>query len=70
MNSLWFLLKRGEFWDPKNQRFPRNRGLFKVKVSEKGGIFLMWRTLMGHANVCEREGQRKVGRRAGWVVIL
>ena len=39
--------KRGEFGDPENQRFLRNRGLFKVKVSEKGGIFLTWRTLMG-----------------------
>ena len=39
--------KRGEFRDPENQRFLRNRGLYMVKVSEKGGIFLTWRTLMG-----------------------
>ena len=39
--------KREEFGDPENQRFLRNRGLFKVNVSEKGGIFLTWRTLMG-----------------------
>ena len=39
VNSLWFLLKRGAFWDPKNQCFLRNRGLFKVKVSEKGVIY-------------------------------
>ena len=37
----------GEFGDPENQRFLRNRGLFKVKVSEKGGIIVTWRTLMG-----------------------
>ena len=42
--------KRGVFGDPENQRFLRNRGLFKVKVSEKGGIFLTWRTLMGLTN--------------------
>ena len=35
--------KRGEF----GSDFFRNRGLFKVKASEKGGIFLTWRTLMG-----------------------
>ena len=35
--------KRGDF-------FYRNRGLFKAKVSEKGGIFLTWRTLMGYTN--------------------
>ena len=39
--------KRGDFGFPENQRFHRNRGLFKAKVSEKGGIFLTWRTLMG-----------------------
>ena len=42
--------KRGEFGDPENQRFRRNRGLFRVKVREKGGIFSAWRTLMGHPN--------------------
>ena len=42
--------KRGDFGDPENQRFHRNRGLFKAKVSEKGGIFLTWRTLMGLTN--------------------
>ena len=26
--------KRGAFWNPKNQRFRRNRGSFKVKVSD------------------------------------
>ena len=31
--------KRGVFLDPKNLRFPRNRGLFKAKVGEKGGCF-------------------------------
>ena len=25
---------RGAFWNPKNQRFHRNRGSFKVKVSD------------------------------------
>ena len=39
--------KRGDFGFPENQRFHRNRGLFKAKVSEKGGIFLTWRALMG-----------------------
>ena len=33
---------RGEFGDPENQRFCSNRGLFRVKVSEKGGIFSEW----------------------------
>ena len=34
---------RGAIWDPKNQRFLRNRGLFRVKVSENGGggVFYM-----------------------------
>ena len=27
------------FWYPKSQRFHRKRGLFKAKVSEKGGYF-------------------------------
>ena len=37
-NCLYgFLETRGEFGDPENQYFLRNRGLFKVKVSEKGG---------------------------------
>ena len=31
--------KRGDFGDPETQRFLRNRGLFRIKVSEKGGIF-------------------------------
>ena len=26
--------KRGAFWNPKNLRFHRNRGSFKVKVSD------------------------------------
>ena len=26
--------KRGSFWNPKNQRFHRNRGSFQVKVSD------------------------------------
>ena len=30
---------KGGFGDPENQRFLRNWGLFKVKVSEKGGVF-------------------------------
>ena len=30
----------GGFGDLENQLFLRNRGLFNVKVSEKGGIFL------------------------------
>ena len=42
--------KRGDFGDHENQRFHRNRGLFKAKVSKKGGIFLTWRTLMGLTN--------------------
>ena len=39
--------KRGEFGDRENQHFLRNRGLFKIKVSEKEGIFSTLRTLMG-----------------------
>ena len=50
MKSQRFQGKGGEFWDPENQRFPKNRGLFKVKVSVKGGIFSTWRTLMGLTN--------------------
>ena len=42
--------KRGDFGDSENQRFHRNRGHFKAKVSEKGGIFLTCRTLMGLTN--------------------
>ena len=42
--------KEGVFLDPKYQRFLFNRGLFKTKVSEKGGIFSTWRTLMGFTN--------------------
>ena len=42
--------KRGEFGDPENQLFRRNRGIFRVKVSEKGCVFSTWRTLMGHPN--------------------
>ena len=42
--------KRGDFGFTENQRFHRNMGLFKVKVSEKEGIFLTWRTLMGLTN--------------------
>ena len=42
--------KRGKFGDPENQRFLKNRGLLKVKVSVKGGIFSTWRTLMGLTN--------------------
>ena len=42
--------KRGEFGDPENQRFLKKMGLFKVKVSIKGGIFSTWRTLMGLTN--------------------
>ena len=38
------------FEDPENQCFLRKRCIFKVKVSEKGGIFLTWRTLMGLTN--------------------
>ena len=26
--------KKGAFWNPKNQRFHRNRGSFKVKVGD------------------------------------
>ena len=52
MNSQQFLEKGGGagFGDIENQRFLRNRGLFKVKLSVKGGIFSTWRTLMGHTN--------------------
>ena len=40
--------KRGAFWIQKIEHFLENRGLLKVKVSEKRGNFSMWRTLTGH----------------------
>ena len=40
--------KRGPFWDPRNQLFLRNRGLFKVKVSEKGYFFYVENTDVSH----------------------
>ena len=38
MNSQQFLEKRGEFGDPENQRFLRNRGRFNSQ--RKGGYIL------------------------------
>ena len=40
--------KRGAFWDPKNQRFFQNRGLFNA--AKRGAASSTWRTLMGHTN--------------------
>ena len=50
MNNSVVPGKRGEFGDPENQRFLRNRGLFQVKVCINGGIFSTWSILMGHTN--------------------
>ena len=46
VSDFW---KREDFGDPENQRL-RNRGVFRVKFGEKGGIFSTWRTLIGLTN--------------------
>ena len=51
-----FFEKRVSFQHSKSQRFTSNRGLLGAKVSEKGGSFYTWRTVMGYHLFTRVEG--------------